>query len=218
MHTSTHSYTYMSSLGVIRFTNQFFLVCLVIGDFYDIPKHQWWDSNHHDQHPHSPNNSPHNLPGHQVREFLWEQHSHHPVDTHQRDQKDGGVHVGVAQVEQAFAHGYTKDPLLLGQVNDEEDGEDHDKPISKCKVEDEEGGNWASFDASQDAPDDEKVAGDTQQEDQAEDEGTNRCGEVVVDSAVVLVNCGIFLHVLMKSIFNLDIKKWIINQRFLVKD
>ena len=108
------------------------------------------------------------------------------MHAHQGDQEDGRVHVGVAQVEQGLAQGVTEDPRLLGQVGDEEDGEDHEEAVGTRQVEDEDGGDWASSDTRQDAPDDEEVARDAQEADQAEDEGAEGRGEVVAHDAVAL--------------------------------
>lgn len=156
-----------------------------------VSKHQRGDGNHHHQHPHAHDHPPHNLPADQGGHSPRQHHGNHPVHAHQRDQKDGGVHVGVAQVEQAFAHGVTKDPRLLGQVDDEEDGEGHEEAVGTRQVEDEDGGDRASPDARQDAPDDEEVARDAQEEDQAEDEGAHGRGEVIAHNAVILVVCDI---------------------------
>lgn len=105
------------------------------------------------------------------------------MHAHQHDEKDGGVHVGVTQVEDAFTHDITEHPRLFGQVDNEEDCEGHEEAIGARQVEDEEGGDRAMFDARQDAPDNEEVARDAQQKDQAEDEGTQSCGEVVAHNA-----------------------------------
>lgn len=57
---------------------------------------------------------------------LWSQHGHQPVHTHECDEHDGGIHVGVAQVEEQLAHAASELPGLPGQVYDEEHGEAHD--------------------------------------------------------------------------------------------
>lgn len=44
-------------------------------------------------------------------------------------------------------------------------------------------------DTCQDTPDNEKVARDTQKEDQAEDEGTQGCGEVIAHNTIFLNVC-----------------------------
>lgn len=152
-----------------------------------VSKHQRGDGNDHHQHPHANDHPPHHLPADLGGQSPRQHHDHQPVHAHQRDQEDGGVHVGVAQVEQAFTHGVAEHPRLLGQVDDEEDGEGHEEAVGTRQVEDEEGGDRASFDASQDAPDDEEVAGDAQEEDQAQDEGTQGRGEVIAHDAVVFV-------------------------------
>lgn len=108
------------------------------------------------------------------------------MQAHEHDQEDGGVHVGVAQVEDGLAHEVAVHPRLLGQVDDEEDGEGHEEAVGACQVEDENGGDRTVFDAGQDAPDDEDVAGDAQEEDHAQDEGTEGCGEVIAHDAWIL--------------------------------
>lgn len=159
---------------------------LLIMVLSDVSKHQRGNSDEHHQHPRAPDHPPHHLLAHQGGEAHRHHHGNHPVHAHQRDEEDGGVHVGVAQVEQAFAHGVSKHPRLHGQVDDEEDGEDHEEAVCTRQVEDEEGGDRALFDASQDAPDDEEVSGDAQEEDQAEDEGSQRRGEVIAHHAFIL--------------------------------
>jgi len=156
----------------------------------DVPKHQRGDGDDHHQHPQSHHHPPHNPRGDQGGHLPVEHHGHQPVHAHQRDQKDGGVHVGVAQVEHAFAHGVAEHPRLLGQVDDEEDGERHEAAVGERQVEDEEGGDRAVVGASQDAPDDEEVAGDAQEEDEAEDDGAQDRGEVVAHDAVAFVVVG----------------------------
>lgn len=172
----------MSRLGVIGRTHKsYFIIFIYI--LSHVSKHSRGDSEHHHQHPHAHDHPLHDLLAKQRRHFPGQHQDHHPVHAHQRDQKDGGVHVGVAQVVDAFAHDVAEHPRLLGQVDDEEDGEGHEEAIGTCQVEDEEGGDRASSDACQDAPDDEEVAGDAQEEDQAEDEGTQGCGEVIAHNA-----------------------------------
>lgn len=116
------------------------------------------------------------------------------MHAHHHDEKDGGVHVGVAQVEDEFTHGVTKYPLLHGQVDDEEDGEGHDEAVRTCQVEDEDGGDGESLGSCQDAPYDEQVAGDAQEENQAEDECAYGRGEVVADHTLIrdARRCGIY--------------------------
>lgn len=128
-----------------------------------VSKHQRGQRNHHDQHPHAHDHSRHNLSADPVQ-VPWKQHGHHPVHAHQRDQEDGGVHVDVAQVEEAFAHEVSKDPRLLGQVDDDEDGEGHQGAVGARQVENQDGGDRAMPDARQDAPDNEEVTGDAQEE------------------------------------------------------
>lgn len=161
----------MSWQGVFRRAHQSCFVVLIFVNVH-VSKHKRGDRNQQHQHPHAKDHPPHNLLAGQDARLPRKHHGHQPVDAHQRDQEDGGVHVGVAQVEQAFTHGVTKDPRLLGKVDNEEDGERHEEAVGTSQVKDEEGGDRASPDACQDAPDDEEVTRDAQEEDQAEDEGT----------------------------------------------
>lgn len=156
-----------------------------------VSKHERRDGERHDQDPRAHDHPPHDLPADQRRQPPGQHHHCHPVHAHQHDHEDGGVHVGVAQVEQAFAHDVAEDPSLLGQVDDEEDGDGHEEAVGARQVEDEEGGDRTFADACQDAPDDEEVARDAHEEDQAEDEGAQRGGEVVAHNAVILGVCGI---------------------------
>lgn len=150
-----------------------------------LSKYQRGDGDEHHQHPHAYYHPDHNLPVDLGGQLPGPHHNHQPVHAHQRDQKDGSVHVGVAQVKQRFTHGVAKDPRLLGEVDNEEDGERHEEAIGTGQVEYEDRGDRASSDACQDAPDDEEVARDTQEEDQAQDQGTQARGEVVTDDAVI---------------------------------
>lgn len=108
------------------------------------------------------------------------------MHAHQHDEEDGGVHVGVAQVKDGLAHEVAVHPGLLGQVDDEQDAEEHDEAVGAGQVENEDGGDRAALDARQDTPDDEEVAGDAQQEDHAQDEGTKGRRVVVAHHTVVL--------------------------------
>lgn len=58
------------------------------------------------------------------------------MHTHERDKHDGGIHVGVAQVEEKLTHGASEHPRLLDQVHDEEHREAHDGTISARQVQD----------------------------------------------------------------------------------
>lgn len=178
----------MSRQGVIWRAHQSRFIPLIFV-LPHVSKHQRGDGNHHHQHPHAYDHPPHNLPADQRGHSPRQHHGNQPVRAHQCDQKDGGVHVGVAQVEHAFAHGVAKDPRLFGQVDDEEDGEGHEEAVGTRQVEDEDGGDRAPSDACQDAPDDEEVARDAQEEDQAEDEGTHGRGKVIAHNAVILEVC-----------------------------
>lgn len=180
--------TYVLRQCVIGHTHRFCCIKFFIYSFLThASKHQWRDRNDHHQRPRAYNHSFHNLPADFGGHFPGQHHDHHPVHAHQRDHKDWGVHVGVAQVEQDFTHGFTEDPRLFGQVDDEEDGEGHEEAICTRQVKDEEGGDRALFDACHDAPDDEEVARDAHKEDQAEDQSTQDCGAVTAHSAVILV-------------------------------
>lgn len=108
------------------------------------------------------------------------------MHAHQHDEKDGGVHVGVTQVKDGLAHKVAVHPGLLGQVDNEQDAEEHDEAVSAGQVEDEEGGDRAPFDAGQDAPDDEEVAGHAEQEDNAQDEGAQGRRIVIAHHTLVL--------------------------------
>lgn len=181
-------FTYMSRQGVIGRTHESYIVILIRVPS-DVSKHDRGDRNHQHQQPHAYDHPPHDLPADQGRHPPGKHQDHHPVHAHQCDQKDGRVHVGVAQVEEAFTHDFAKHPRLCGQVDNEEDGEGHEEAVSARQVEDEQGGDRTSRDACKDAPDDEEVAGDPQEEDQAEDEGAQDCGEVIAHDAVYLRVC-----------------------------
>lgn len=174
----------MSRLSVIGSTHQSFL-SPVICVLPHISKHQRGDGNQYHQQPHAHKDPGHDLLGDEGRHPPWKHDSHQPVHAHQGDEEDGGVHVDIAQVEQAFAQGIPEDPGLHGQVDDEEDGEGHEAAVGTGQVEDEERGDRAPPDACQDAPDDEEVAGDAQEEDQAQDEGAQGGGHIVAHHTFV---------------------------------
>lgn len=98
---------------------------------------------------------------------------------------DGGVHVGQAQVEEDLAHHLLEDPLLKNEVDDKERCEGHDGAISDGQVEDEQRGNGLLTSACQDAPDDKEVPWNTQEEDEAEDEGAYSGGDPVVHNGLI---------------------------------
>lgn len=181
----------MLGLGVVGRTHQ---SCVVHGVCVQrhVSKHQRRHRDDHDQQPHACDHPPHHLPAGQGVRSGGQHHGHQPVHAHQRDQEDRGVHVGVAQVEQAFTHDLAEDPRALGQVDDEEDGERHEEAVGARQVEDEDGGDGALPGARQDAPDDEEVAGDAQEEDEAHDDGAQGCG-VAIAHWVFKVGV-IFLH------------------------
>lgn len=110
----------MKCQGVIGHTHQF-----IIFSISYFSKHSRGGGNHHHQHPHAYEGPFHKRPSDDGRYLLGEHQDNHPVHAHQRDQEDGGVHVGVAQVEEDFAHDVAKYPCLLGEVHNEEDGERH---------------------------------------------------------------------------------------------
>lgn len=151
-----------------------------------VAEHSRGDGEHHHQHPHDHDHPDHHLPAEPGREAAGQHQHRHPVEAHQHDEEDGGIHVGVAQVEDGLAHEVAVHPGLLGQVDDEQDAEAHDEAVRAGQVEDEDGGDRAVLDAVQDAPDDEEVAGDAQQEDHAQDEGAQGRGVVVAHHALVL--------------------------------
>lgn len=159
---------------------------LVIDVLPNVSEHSRGNGKHHHQYPHDHDHPDHNLPGEPGREAAGQHQHHHPVDAHQHDEKDGGVHVGVAQVKDGLAHKVAVHPGLLGQVDDEQDAKEHDEAVSAGQIEDEDGGDRAAFDAGQDAPHDEQVAGDAEQEDHAQDEGAQGRRIVVAHHTVVL--------------------------------
>lgn len=77
-------------------------------------KHRGGDRNHHHQHPHAYDGPLHKFTGDNGRYFSGQHQDHHPVHTHQCDQEDGSIHVGVTQIEETFAHDVAKYPCLLG--------------------------------------------------------------------------------------------------------
>lgn len=91
-------------------------------------------------------------------------HGHQPVQAHQRDQEDGGVHVGAAEVIQDLAHGLAEDPGALDEVDDEERREQHEHAVCAGQVENKRGGDRGASRSCHDAPDDEEVAGNAEEE------------------------------------------------------
>lgn len=114
----------MTCQGVIGGTHQSYFLSLINVLSY-FSKHSRGDRNQHHQYPHADDGPLHKRPGNHGSYFSGQYHDNHPVHTHQRDQEDGGIHVGVAQVEDTFAHDVAKHPRLLGEVHNEEDGEGH---------------------------------------------------------------------------------------------
>lgn len=72
------------------------------------------DRNHCHQHPHAYDGPLHEFTGDNRRYFPGQHQDDHPVHAHQCDQEDGSIHVGVAQIEETFAHDVTKYPCLVG--------------------------------------------------------------------------------------------------------
>lgn len=103
----------MTWQGVIGGTHQseFISVFNVLSYF---SKHSRGDRHDHHQNPHGYDSPLHKLPGDDGRYSFGHHHDNHPVHTHQCDQEDGGKHVGVAKVEDTFAHEIAKHPCLLG--------------------------------------------------------------------------------------------------------
>lgn len=83
----------------------------------------------HHQHPHHRQHPHHSLPAGDNGDALRPQHRHQPVDAHEHDELDGGVHVDQTQVEEDLTHRVPKHPLLQNQVDDEERGEGHQRAI-----------------------------------------------------------------------------------------
>ena len=115
------------------------------------------------------------------------QDSHQPVEAHQHDDVDGGVHVGQTQVEEDLAHRCLEHPSLHSQVDDEERGEGHQRAVCDGQVEDEQSGDRLLSGASQDAPDDKEVSGEAQEEDEAQDDGAHVGGVFARHDAAVLL-------------------------------
>lgn len=151
-----------------------------------LPEHQSWDSHKEHQDPEHNYCTHYHLLAGQSCYSMGPNHCHQPVQAHQRDEEDGGVHVRVAQVKHPLAHVGAKVPVPPSQIDDEEDGEAHEGAVGARQVEDEEGGDGASAGAGQDAPDDEEVPWNAEEEDQAQDEGPNGCGGVVTHNAGIL--------------------------------
>lgn len=104
---------------------------------------------------------------------LWPHHGHQPVYAQESDEHDRGIHVSIAQVEEQLAHGAAEHPRLHGQVDDEEYGEAHDNTVGTCQVQDDQRGDRALMGTCQDAPYDEDVSWDSQDEGDGEDGGTD---------------------------------------------
>lgn len=105
-------------------------------------------------------------------ETLRPHHGHQPVQAHHRDQKDGGVHVGAAEVIQDLAHGQTEVPAPLDEVDDEKRREHHEHAVCAGQVKDKRAGDRAATHSSHDAPDDEEVTGNAQDEGDTKDQSS----------------------------------------------
>lgn len=99
-------------------------------------------------------------------------HGHQSVQAHQRDQEDGGVHVGATEVVQDLAHGQAEDPGPQGEVDDEERREQHEHAVCAGQVQDECGGDRGALRPSHDAPDDKGVAWNPNEEGDAQDQSS----------------------------------------------
>ncbi|MCI4377730.1 hypothetical protein PGIGA_G00206960, partial [Pangasianodon gigas] len=99
------------------------------------------DGKREDEHPEHGEDAQYVSPPREDVSTLWSQHGDQPVHTHECDEHDGGIHVGVAQIEKQLAHGASKHPRLLGQVHNEEHGEAHDGTISTRQVQDDQRGD-----------------------------------------------------------------------------
>lgn len=143
------------------------------------------DGGDHHQHPDHGQQPHHGFPSADASHPLWPEHRQHPVDAHHHDELDGGVHVEQAQVEEDLAHGLAERPVLGNQVGDEERRESHQGAVGDGQVEDDEGGDGVSLGTGEDAPDDEEVSRETQQEDDAQDERAHGGALWVVPEGVV---------------------------------
>lgn len=111
---------------------------LIAGLLVHIPEDQSRNGEHEDEHPEHGEDAQHVSPAPEETSALWSQHGHQPVHTHERNEHDGGIHVGVAQIEEQLAHGASEHPRLFGQVHDEEHSQAHDGTIGTRQVQDDQ--------------------------------------------------------------------------------
>lgn len=164
--------TYIFGFCVVVYAEQALILHLWL------PENQNRQSQNKDQQPLSHKDRQDDLAPGERMDTMGPPHSHKPVEAHQHYQHDGGVHVGVAQVEQQLAHHSAEHPALLGHVDQEKHGEAHDGAVGAGQVQDQQGGDGALPSAGQDAPDDEEVPWDTQEEDYYKDDGADDEGNV----------------------------------------
>lgn len=139
---------------------------------FDVSKHQNGHGQSQSQDPDHHKCPDYSLALAEGGEMLRPHHSHQPVQAHQGDQEDGGVHVGAAEVIQDLAHGYAEDPGPLDEVDDEERREHHEHAICTGQVEDKRGGDRVASRPCNDAPDGEEVAGNADEEGDGEDQSS----------------------------------------------
>lgn len=169
--------------------------------FFNLSEDKRRNGSDHDEHPRRCEHPPdHPLPS-DFADSLGPNHRHQPVDAHQHDEVNGGVHVEQTEVEEDLAHHFPNHPVPCDQVDNEERSESHQRSISKCQVEDEEGCDGLFFSSSQDAPDDKDVSRESHEEDKAQDEGAHVCASCIVhDGLIVLRGVSVHLHFLPKTI------------------
>lgn len=149
----------------------------------------------HDEHPRHREHPPDRpLPG-DFADSLGPNDRHQPVDAHQHDEVNGGVHVEQTEVEEDFAHQIPDYPVLHDQVDDEERSESHQRTIGACQVEDEQGGDGLLSGSGQDAPDDKDVSRESHDEDEAQDEGAHVCASRTVHDALIVSRVGMVSEV-----------------------
>lgn len=144
-----------------------------------------WDRGDHHEHPHHRQHPQYSPPASDDADAMRPQHCHQPVEAHQHDEVDGGVHVGQAQVEEDLAHHHLKHPLLHDQVDDEERSESHQGAVGKGEVDDEESGDRLLSSTCQDAPDDKDISREAQEKHEAQDESTHSGGRFVFHDSLI---------------------------------
>lgn len=113
----------------------------IVASDFEFSKHQNRHSQNQSQAPGRQKCPDNSLARAERGETMWPHHGHQPVQAHQCDQEDGGIHVGTAEVKQDLAHGQAKDPGPLDEVDDEEWREHHEKAICTGQVENKRGGD-----------------------------------------------------------------------------